>query len=75
MYSTSYVHQFPKWVCFHSEEEITKKTSSCSEHHIFINVHSEENVCTCHLKEVHCILALIYNFLGLNCKDLYNVKL
>lgn len=69
MYLTKYVHHFPNWVCFHSREEPVKKTSSCSEHQITINVHSEENVYMCHLKDVHCILAI-----GLNCKDLYNVK-
>ena len=51
-----------KQVCFHSEEkETAKECSSQIEHQISVNIQSERDICACNIKDVQCILLLVYH--------------
>ena len=51
-----------KQVCFHSEEkETAMERSSQIEHQISMNTQPEHNICACNIKDVQCILLLVYH--------------
>jgi hypothetical protein len=56
--------------------KITKETSSCSEHQITTNLHSEKkkHLCTWSEGSELCWHLCTHHFVILNCKDLYTVK-
>lgn len=52
-----------KQICSRSKEkETAKERSSQIEHQISVNIRTECDICACNIKEVQCILLLVYHF-------------